>query len=57
VFAAGGRAIRFVDENVIVAGGADHSINRLVELLVAGLFGVFPACLLAAHAIDAFLIL
>jgi hypothetical protein len=49
VFAAGGRVVRVVDENVIVARGADEAVNRFVELIVAGIIcAVFPACLLAA---------
>lgn len=49
MFAAARWAIRFVDEDVIVAGGADHAVNRLVELLVPLLCGMFLACLFATH--------
>jgi hypothetical protein len=47
VLAAGARAIRFVDEDVIVAAGADHAVDRLGELLVIRARLVFGARLLA----------
>lgn len=45
VLAARRRAIRFVDENIVVARGADHAINRFAELFVSPslLLGVFTA--------------
>ena len=50
MFAAGGRAICLVDENVIVATGADDAVNRFVELFVTRHFGgVFVAGLFTAH--------
>ena len=36
VLAAGARAIGFVDEDVIVAGSADDSVDRFGKLFVAG---------------------
>ena len=48
MFAARGRVIRFVDENVIAAGGADHAINRFAELVMSRLHCVFLTRLRAA---------
>src|SRR5579863_3744174 len=48
VFAASGRIVGLVDQDVVVAGGADHAVNRLAELLVARLGRVFLARLLPA---------
>ncbi|MGH7839492.1 MAG: hypothetical protein ACREQC_16930 [Candidatus Binataceae bacterium] len=50
VFAAGCRAIGLIDENVIVARGADHSINGFAELFVRSLCGVFGARFFPRHA-------
>ncbi|HKV49318.1 MAG TPA: hypothetical protein VJN69_14590 [Candidatus Acidoferrales bacterium] len=47
VFAAITRAIRLVDENVIVASRADDAVNGFVELLVTGAGGVLSAALFA----------
>jgi hypothetical protein len=49
VFAAARWAIGVVNEYVVVAGGADDTVNRLAELLVAHLGCVLPAHLLPAH--------
>jgi len=48
VFAAGRRAIRLINQDVIVARRADHAVNRLAELIVRGARGVFAARLFAA---------
>ena len=47
VFAAGAGAIRFIDEDVIVAAGADYAVDRLGELFVRGSDFVFGASLFA----------
>jgi hypothetical protein len=47
VVAAGRRAIRFVYEDVIVAGGADHAVDRFTELVVRRGCGVFGTRLFA----------
>jgi hypothetical protein len=49
VFAAARRAIGVVNKYVIVAGRADHTVNRLAELLMAHLGCVLAACLFPAH--------
>ena len=49
VFAAGARIVRVVDENVVVARGADHAVYCFVELLVSCTGGMFFAALFAAH--------
>lgn len=49
MFSARGRAIGFVDENVVVARGADDAVNGFIELLVPLLRGVFLAGLFASH--------
>jgi len=51
VFAARGGAIGFVDEDVIVAMGANDAVNRLGELLVRRLRSVFRARLFASHGL------
>lgn len=38
-----------VDQDVIVASGADYAVHGFVELIVAQCGGMFVACLLAAH--------
>jgi len=38
-----------VDEDVVVAGGADYAVDRFVELLVAHLGGMCLSRLLASH--------
>jgi hypothetical protein len=48
VFAASAWAVGFIDEDVIVASGADNPINRFGELLVRGGGFVIGACLFAA---------
>src|SRR5215472_14815022 len=49
MLAARRRAIGLIDVNVIVARGANHTVNRLAELLVASeLCGVIGASLFAA---------
>jgi hypothetical protein len=52
VFAAGCGAIRFVYENVIVAGGADYAVDRFAELIVGRTCGVFAARLFTADRHD-----
>ena len=47
VFAAGARAVGFIDEDVIVAAGADDAVDRLGELFVRGGGFVFGASLFA----------
>jgi hypothetical protein len=47
VLAASARTIRFVDKDVIVARGANHAVNRLVEDLVTGRSGMSGAALFA----------
>ena len=47
VLAAGARAIRFIDQDVVVAAGADHAVDRFGELLVIRARLVFGAHLLA----------
>jgi len=49
VLAAAPRAIRLIDEDVVVAGGADYAVNCLVKLLVPASRGVLAAALLARH--------
>jgi len=49
VLAAARRAIGVVNKYVIVAGRADHTVNRLAELLMAHLGCVLAACLFPAH--------
>jgi hypothetical protein len=49
VFAAGARVVGVVDEDVIVAGGADYAVDGFVELIVARVgCGVIFASLLTA---------
>ena len=48
MLAAGRRAIRLVNQDVIVARRADHAVNRLAELIVRSAAGVLRACLFAA---------
>ena len=48
VFAARRRVIRLINEDVIVARGAHHAVNRLAELIVRSAGGMFAACLFAA---------
>ena len=43
VLAAGGRAIRLIDQNVIAAARAYDAVNRLAELIVPGLGSVLAA--------------
>jgi hypothetical protein len=50
VFAAGAGTVGAVNQNVIVAGGADQSVNRFAELVVPGRGRVLAARLLAAHS-------
>ena len=52
VLAAGGWAIGFVGEDVIVACGADYAVNRFAELIVSCVGGVFVASLFAADGHD-----
>jgi len=54
VFAARRRAIRLINENVIVARGADDAVNRFAELIVCRASGVFRTRLFAAdrHGVD-----
>jgi hypothetical protein len=49
VLPAGSRAIGLVDQNIIVARGANHAVDRLAELFVGCASGVFLPGLLAAH--------
>ena len=48
MFPASARAVGFIDEDVIMASGADNPINRFGELLVGGGGFVIGACLFAA---------
>ena len=48
VLAADAGAVGFIDEDVIVAGGADYAVNGFVELLVRGGGFVIGAGLFAA---------
>lgn len=48
MFAAGCGAICFVYQDVIVASGTDHAVNRFAELVVGAAGGVFAARLFAA---------
>ena len=48
VFAAGGWAIGFVREDIVVACGADYAVNGFAELIVSCAGGVFVAGLFAA---------
>ena len=41
VFAAGARAVGLVYRNIVVAGGANHSVNSFGKLLMAGFRCVF----------------
>ena len=49
VFAAGGRTVGMVNEDVIVAGGAEDAINGFAELGVAGIEGVIGFGFGAGH--------
>ena len=49
VLAAIARVVRVVDQNVVVACGANDAIYRFAELLVAGAHGVFFPSLLSAN--------
>lgn len=50
VLAAGRRAIRFINQNIVVASRADDAINSFRELFVSRrLRGVLSASLFAAH--------
>jgi hypothetical protein len=49
VLPAGSRAIGLVDQNIIVARGANHAVDRFAELFVGCASGVFLPGLLAAH--------
>ena len=48
VLAARGRAIRLINQDVVMARGAHHTVNRLAELIVRSAAGVFVARLFAA---------
>jgi hypothetical protein len=48
MLAAGRRAIRVIQENVVMASGTDDTIDCFTELVVAGFGRVFSARLLAA---------
>src|SRR6266849_1150263 len=50
VLAARRRAIRAVDQNIVVAGGADQSIDRLAKLVVTSFRRMLGATLLAVHS-------
>ena len=49
VFAARLRAVRLVDQDVVVTAGADQTINRFGELVVAGLRRMFTPRLFTTH--------
>jgi hypothetical protein len=49
MLAAGGRTVSVIDQNVVVASGADHAINRFAELFMARFPCVLAARLLPAH--------
>ena len=53
VFAARRRAIRLINENVVVTRRAHHAVDRLAELIVRSAAGVFVARLFSAdgHAL------
>ena len=53
MLAARRRAVGLVNEDVIVARGADHAVDRFAELIVRCARGVFGACLFATdgHAL------
>lgn len=50
MLAAGGRAVGMVDENVIVAGGAEHAVNGFAELLMASVERVIGFGFRAGHS-------
>ena len=50
VFAAGERTVCLVDENVIVAGGADQAVDGFRKLFVASRFGVIGAALFSRNS-------
>jgi hypothetical protein len=49
VLAAIAWIVRVVDQNVVVACGADDAVYRFAELLVSRCGGMFPASLLSAN--------
>ncbi len=49
VLAAIARVVRVVDQNVVVACGADDAVDRFAELLVSRCDGMFLASLLSAN--------
>ena len=49
VLAARWRAIRLINENVVVARGAHDAVNRLAELIVRSAAGMFGASLFACN--------
>ena len=48
MLAARRRAVRLINQNVIVARGANHAVNRLAELIVRSAPGVLATGLFAA---------
>jgi hypothetical protein len=49
VLAAAARVIGVVDQNVVVASGADDTVDCFAELLVSGAGSVFLASLFSAN--------
>jgi hypothetical protein len=49
VLAATARVVRVVDQNVVVACGADNAVYRFAELFVSRCGGMFLASLLSAN--------